>query len=607
MPRIAQYDLELDLGINASNGSKKLSEVFTGATGVADAKAKLPSLFGWAKYKGWTDAEIMSLYYGEAGWHHCFWAGENGNYNSPAPAHAINITVGAGRYLCTSTLLHASGIYSGAGSRFSDMNGTHSYGSTEWVIDHANWKTKYYKDRIIIKSANWGSDGDGAWVHHYIIQHMHFNGARRTKWWVNDGTIQALVATWDAAEASVVSRCYFRDADGDGLLFARGTPARSEYCSFFTCNRYGAACMGSGNFGFLSPSGDEDGIALVGGGPGFGRPGNAQITITAFKFETSTSAPFQPWKGRPLIHFEGWLTATVNGGTWASGWVFPYAFIVVKPTVNKSSVSWNGVQWFGNAPKLLLYNEVTAEEFPFPGNAYDNAVEQGHWHQDKGMKTDWTTITPTVRAMKGGTLQHVGQDGATDWASAGIYDPTGGVKPPPTTPPTDPPTTPPTEPPVPPTPPSTATPARFTFNQGSASSLNSVEGLKMTQASGTASVSGGKLTVLNNPAGATASWTCNLVGKTITITNFTPSAAVGGQYLFTTSAKKGIVITDGGGIADNTGGSDRMLYPAGTLVAGRNVPSLTLTMLQNTNFVRFGATEGAGNCFKGSIDEMKVS
>ena len=92
----------------------------------------------------------MSLSVAEAEWHNAFWSGENGNYGSPNPGHAINITVPAGEFQVTYPLPFAQGVYKGAGSRFHDSNGTHSYGSTEWYIDHPAWKSSKSADRIIL-------------------------------------------------------------------------------------------------------------------------------------------------------------------------------------------------------------------------------------------------------------------------------------------------------------------------------------------------------------------------------------------------------------------------------------------------------------------------
>jgi hypothetical protein len=188
-----EFHLGQDYGVNFVNGSTSLSDLYT----LQQAEGKFKDLFGWAKLKGWTDSEIMSLGHCEAAWHDAFWNGENGNYASINPGHAICIKVPAGKFKVTTCLPVAQGIYEGVGSRFSDRNGIHSYGSTEFYIDHNNWKIKFYKDRIIIRSVNWGIDGGyGAWAHHVKIKNMYFGGERRSNWIVNDGNESAGIAIW---------------------------------------------------------------------------------------------------------------------------------------------------------------------------------------------------------------------------------------------------------------------------------------------------------------------------------------------------------------------------------------------------------------------------
>ena len=156
-------DLGIQYGVNFQNGNKTLTEQYGTA---AAAKLKLKDLFGWAAAKGWSESEVMAMPFMESAWINAFWMGENGNYNSPAPAHAWNIHVPNGWFNITYPLPFASGMYSGEGARFHDGTNAHSYGSTELRIDHTNWKTSRSADRMIMRSANWGSeDGYGAWVH----------------------------------------------------------------------------------------------------------------------------------------------------------------------------------------------------------------------------------------------------------------------------------------------------------------------------------------------------------------------------------------------------------------------------------------------------------
>jgi len=431
-----EFHLGLDYGVNFMNGSMALSELYS----LSQAQSKFKDLFGWAKLKGWLDSEIMSLGNFEASWHDAFWNGENGNYSSPNPGHAINIKAPAGSFRITTCLPTAQGIYEGMGSRFSDRNGSHSYGSTGLYIDHDNWKSKFYKDKILIRSINWGIDGGfGAWSHHVKVKNFYFDGRRRTSWIPKDDIEQAGVGIWDSGEVSKIEDCYFEGFEKDGALLVRGTPAKIFNCSFFNTNRYGVASIGGGNVSLYGISGDENGLSLVGGGPGYGRPGSSCISIFGFKHETGTSGEFRPWKGSALVDFEGWLTLTVSGGTFASTWIKPYCFIRIKPTVNRSSVTVSGVQFFadasgGNVPLILLYDELTNMEYRFVDTSWNTPITGFEWVQGLGIKNNFATIPTSQRTNTPGRLQHVGPDGATSFATAGLYNPYGDpVPPPPTT------------------------------------------------------------------------------------------------------------------------------------------------------------------------------
>lgn len=612
------------------------------STGTAAQHAsKYPHLYGWARAKGWSDAEIGQLCHGEAAWHNAFWSGENGNYNSATPGHAINITVPAWECPVIYPLPFAQGVYTGQGSRFHDNNGTHSYGSTEWYVDHNRW-LKYSTDRIIMRSANWGVDGGyGAWVHHYRIEGFHFNGRRRTGWMPAGTAESAGVGAWDSGEASTIRNCYFENFERDGILLVRGTPAYIEACSMFTTSRFGIAIVGGASVTCVDVSGDESGISLVGSIAGYGRPGSTRLSVFGAKQETSTSAEFKPWKGSSFLYAEGWINATINGVSFASVWTTPYDFITWKrdPSVgNWSSIEVAGTHFFGNSPRCLMYEEASNKEYRFEGNAWQNAMQSFTWHEQHGLKTPWLTVTATHRTGPTGRLQHVGSDGANDWASAKIYDPTGGggtPVPPPvqctyttgawsawstctngtqtrtrtvTATPSGCTGTPPastetqqcqTTPP-----PAGQTIAHYTFNGGTTASITATVGANLTQ--GTSglrftSLSGGK--VSNSRAGAT--YPANWKGVTkVTLTGFTASA-LNYQILMGDANKKGLILLPNGAIVDNTSGGDVTVAPAGSVKLNTSV-NLTLTLPVPRDLTFFGAAPGAGNCWQGSIDELKV-
>jgi hypothetical protein len=426
-------DIATAYGLDHITGARLLRETGT----ITQAQATYPHTVAWARNRGWTNAEILELCHVEAAWHNAFWGGENGNYSSPAPGHAINIEVPAGRFPVVFPLPFAQGIYQGQGSRFSDRNGSHTYGSTEFFVDHPRWRSNLSADRLIMRSANWGTEGGyGAWNHHFLVQHLNFNGRRRTPWMPTGSAESAGIGAWDSGETSHIRHCYFSDFEKDGILLVRGTPAKVENCSMFTTSRFGIALVGGGSLTCDNISGDESGIALVGVIPGYNRPGSGKVAVFGAKQETSTSAEFRPWKGSSFMYVEGWVSATVHGVSYASSWTNPYDFISWRRGPgNFSQIEVTGTLFFGNAPRCLFYDETNDREYRFEGNAWQNSMQSFVWHEQHGLKTPWKTIAPVVRSGPKGRLQHVGQDGATDWASARVYDPTGGTTAPPPPPP----------------------------------------------------------------------------------------------------------------------------------------------------------------------------
>ena len=637
------YHLTAVHGVTAFNGDLSLSSVHGNAT---TSRSRMPDLWGWAKAKGWSDAEILSLRHAEGAWHDVFWRGEAGNYNSTNPGHAVNISVPNGRFGVSFPMPFAQGRYTGEGSRFSDYNGNHNYGSTHWYVDHAGWKATRSADRIILRSANWGVDGGyGAWVHHYVIEGMHFDGRRRTAWMPAGTDESAGIAAWDSGEASEISNCYFANFEKDGILLVRGTPVLITACSMFTTSRFGVAIVGSGSVTLVSPSGDESGIALIGSIGGYGRPGSTRLAVFGAKQETSTSAEFRPWKGSSFLYAEGWINATIHGVSYASGWTTPYDFITWKAdqTIgNWSSISVSGTHFFGNAPRCLLYEEGANREYRFEGNAWQNTMQSFTWHEREGLKTDWRTIAPVQRAAPAGRLQHVGQDGAADWASARVYDPTGGVGAPTTPPPTTPPPT--TTPctyttgawsawstctggqqtrtrTVTASPagctgtapassetqactvaPPTTVKARWDFNHSGTNPLRATTGPNLVQAAGTATISGG---LLRNGNGNTR-WTATVSDvTTVTLVRFTPTT-LNYQMILTGSNGRGLIVVPDGRLLDNTQeGNDITLLPAGSLKVG-TATTVAVTLQMARTFTGFGASAGAGNCWQGTLDALEL-
>jgi hypothetical protein len=555
-----------------------------------------------------------------------------------APGHSANIHVPHGLFPNSFPMPFAQGRYTGEGCSYSYTSGAHNYGATEFYIDHAAWKTNRSADRVNLRSANWGVDGGyGAWVHHYRIEGIRFNGMRRTPW-TNNGTAESAgVAAWDSGEASSIQSCYFVDFEKDGILLVRGTPVAIYNCSMFTTSRFGIAIVGGGSVSCYNISGDESGVALVGSIPGYGRPSNTRLAVFGGKQETSTSGEFRPWKGSSFLYAEGWITATIHGVSFASGWTTPYDFVSWKrdPAIgNWSSIKVTGTHSFGNAPRCLFYDH-DGKEYRFEGNAWQNTMQSWTWHETQGLKTDWATITPTIRTGTQGRLQHVGQDGATDWSTAKIYDPTGGnggTVPPPPPPPVPTPCTYTTgtwstcangtqtrtvsatpagctgTPPaasqactVTPPPPA-GVKGRWMFGSGTAASINSAVGPKLVLVAGTATMSGGLIRNSN----ANTAWTCAIPGVTqVVLKGFVPTS-LNYQLLLNTTGARGLILLPNGSVVDNTiQGDDKAVAPAGTFLVGRSY-SGTLVLPVPMDVQRVGAGPNTGNAWQGTLDELEL-
>jgi hypothetical protein len=174
--------------------------------------------------------------------------------------------------------------------------------------------------------------------------------------------------------------------------------------------------------------------------------------------------------------------------------------------------------------------------------------------------------------------------------------------PPPPTPEPPPPPPPPAPEPPPPTPPPTVTKGKWAFNSGSDNPILASVGPNMVRRAGGANVSGGILTNTNG----NSRWTLSLDGVTrVKFTNLRLSA-LNYQLLLTTTNSRGLIVLPDGRMLDNTDPQNEpTLLPPGTLKVGQ-AWSGTIVLPKPLNIRGFGAGDGAGNCFLGSVDEIEV-
>jgi hypothetical protein len=157
------------------------------------------------------------------------------------------------------------------------------------------------------------------------------------------------------------------------------------------------------------------------------------------------------------------------------------------------------------------------------------------------------------------------------------------------------------------TPPPSTVKGSWNFNSGTTANIPAQVGPNLTQSNffkRASRLSGGNLTNTRN----TMRYEVNVLAITqLTLTGLVPTNVTpqGGQFILQQTPGRGIVITAGGGVADNRSGSDVMLMPVGTIANGVQV-DLTLTF-PSLNMTVFGAMDNAGNAFQFSaLNSMEV-
>jgi hypothetical protein len=123
----------------------------------------------------------------------------------------------------------------------------------------------------------------------------------------------------------------------------------------------------------------------------------------------------------------------------------------------------------------------------------------------------------------------------------------------------------------------------------------------MVLASGSASITGGKLT---NSVSYTY-WTLTAPGvKSVTLTGFVPTS-LNYQYILTTPNGKGLIMLPDGSLQDNAGSGDVQVLPPGSLKVGTSYTG-TFTLPVARDFTSFGASPGAGNAWQGSFGGLEL-
>lgn len=309
--------------------SQALSKTYTTTTA---ASGKYPGFVTWMKWKGATDAEILSVNEVAAAWDNEVWATDGyvaGNVNSAYPQNGCqsraNIDASGIFYAKTNIpLILAFGTYTGGGTgNYTETTtangGPGSTGGTCIAIDHSTWLKRIFPDRNAMQSASWGDESFNGYSESFTVRGFRLEGGMDNK--VHDSSFQSSgIAIWDSGETSTVEKCFASNFNDAGFHNVRGTPSIFYACSAFSNRRYGFWLDGSSlaTIVLIGPSGDDNGFgdgtpgALIGGGPGYGREGGGTLSIISAKNESDNVAGRMKGKQRFLDLTGAWNVA-VNG------------------------------------------------------------------------------------------------------------------------------------------------------------------------------------------------------------------------------------------------------------------------------------------------------
>lgn len=388
-------DLQLTYGVNAER-DKTLKDL--GYT-YQSAKDWAPAFVGYCESRGWTQAEVLSLYEFEVAWNDWviatnFYLG-GGIYYPPNNIFQSRAWIKApdgwyrARYGCMTALGHYEGKHSNV---YSDRTGANPGCSAGTCIevDHTGWMTKYQPDRIGIFSSAWNSDfgivGGAAYQEGLIIENFRVVGGMSGK--PRDTSFKGYgIAVSNPGECSVVRNCMLADNNDSGLAIISGTPGYIDACSFFFNKSEGVLCLGNNglaNTTIVIPSGDDQ-PALIRFKPLPNSVCGGTYTIIGLKSESRDVLQ------RPIVvdGAIGQLNLVINGMTCDHKSLTCPELIAINGS-GPWQVEVHGLQ-YGNNVQSLLYDAQSGKRLTggaaFRGNTFGLNSEDGLYLKSRANMT----------------------------------------------------------------------------------------------------------------------------------------------------------------------------------------------------------------------------
>lgn len=374
------------------------------------AKDWAPAFVGYCESRGWTQAEVLSLYEFETAWNDYviatnFYLG-GGIYYPPNNIYHSRAQIIApdGYYRLHYGCMTALGTYTGKHSNtYSDRTGANPGCSagTALEIDHNGWLSARQPDRIGLFASAWASDfsivGGAAYQEGLIIENFRVVGGMGGK--SKDSSFKGYgIAVSNPGECSVVRNCMLTDNNDAGLAIISGTPGYIDACSFFFNKSEGILCLGNNglaNTTILIPSGDDQ-PALIRFKPLPGSVCGGTYTIIGLKSESRDVMQ------RPIVvdGSIGQLNLIINGMTCDHKTLSCPELIAINGN-GPWQVEVHGLQ-YGNNVQSLLYDAQSGKRLTggaaFRGNTFGLNSEDGLYLKSRANMT-WPSggvVTPPV-------------------------------------------------------------------------------------------------------------------------------------------------------------------------------------------------------------------
>lgn len=372
------------------------------------AKDWAPAFVGYCESRGWTQAEVLSLYEFEAAFNDWVIATNfylnGGIYYPPNNIYHSRAQIIApdGYYRLHYGCMTALGTYTGKHSNtYSDRSGTNPGCSagTALEIDHNGWLSSKQPERNALFSSAWGSDfgvvGGAAYQEGLIIENFRVVGGMSGR--VRDTSFKSYgITASNPGEASTIRNCFAHDFNDAGFAVISGTPGMLDTCSSFFNKSEGFLLLGNNglaNTTLIVPSGDDN-PALIRIKPLPNSVSGGTYTIIGLKSESRDVMQKPIVVEGPL----GQLNLVVNGMTCDHRSLACPELIEIKEG-GSWQVEVHGLQ-YGNNVQSLLYHAQSGKRLTggaaFRGNTFGVNDEGLYLKSRSNMVWTGGTVTPPV-------------------------------------------------------------------------------------------------------------------------------------------------------------------------------------------------------------------